>query len=90
MKAAPQGPPDASWVDVTAFGAVGDGRTLNTAALQKAVDACQAGGRVFVPAGVFVSGTLRLRSSTKPGQSGTCFSIILPCESAAKAVGGLD
>ena len=45
-------------------GAVGDGTTVNTAAIQKAIDACRdaGGGRVVVPRGVFVSGTLRLHS----------------------------
>ena len=50
--------------DVRAFGAVGDGKTLNTAAIQKAIDACHAagGGRVVVPAGVFLTGSVRLKS----------------------------
>lgn len=54
----------AATCDVTAFGAVGDGSTLATAAIQRAIDACrdQGGGRVVVPAGVFVTGTLRLHS----------------------------
>ena len=49
---------------VTDHGAVGDGATTNTAAIQKAVDACAAagGGRVVVPAGVFVSGPIFLKS----------------------------
>ena len=39
--------------DVTAFGARGDGVTLNTDAFAKAIAACNAdgGGRVVVPAG---------------------------------------
>lgn len=51
--------------DVRDFGAVGDGATLNTEAIQAAIDACAAshGGTVFVPAGRFVTGTLRLRSN---------------------------
>jgi hypothetical protein len=46
------------------YGARGDGATLDTAAIQKAIDACRdaGGGRVVVPRGVFVSGTLRLHS----------------------------
>lgn len=45
------------------FGAVPDGVTLNTAAIQKAIDAAAAagGGQVRIPAGVFLTGTLRLR-----------------------------
>jgi len=45
-------------------GAVGDGKTLCTQAIQKAIDACAAagGGRVSLPAGTFLSGTLYLKS----------------------------
>ena len=45
-------------------GAVGDGKTLNTAAIQSVIDRCASsgGGRVVVPPGVFITGTLRLRS----------------------------
>jgi len=52
---------------VTDHGAVGDGTTTNTAAIQRAVDACAAagGGRVVVPAGVFVSGPVFLRSNVE-------------------------
>ena len=49
--------------DVRNFGACGDGRTLDTAAIQTAIDACAAvGGVVFLPSGKYVSGTLLLRS----------------------------
>lgn len=48
---------------VTSFGAVGDDSTLNTAAIQKAIDQCsRTGGRVVIPAGVFLTGTLYMRS----------------------------
>ena len=46
--------------DVRDFGAVGDGRTKDTAAIQKAIDA---GGMVFFPPGVYLSGSLYLRSN---------------------------
>jgi polygalacturonase len=47
------------------FGAKGDGHTLDTAALQKAIDSCTAdgGGTVLVPAGTFVIGTVELKSN---------------------------
>ncbi len=47
------------------FGAVGDGETLNTAAIQSAIDsaAAEGGGQVLVPPGVFISGTIWLRSN---------------------------
>lgn len=52
--------------NITNYNAVGDGKTLNTAMIQAAIDACAeaGGGSVVVPPGVFVSGTLRLRSNT--------------------------
>ncbi len=51
-------------VNILTTGAIGDGRTDNTAAIQKAIDSCSqtGGGRVTVPQGVFVSGSLLLRS----------------------------
>jgi polygalacturonase len=51
--------------DVVSFGAVGDGATLSTAALQKAIDTCSAegGGAVLVPAGRFLTGTLQLKDN---------------------------
>ena len=50
--------------DVREFGAVGDGETLDTAAIQQAVDACHAagGGTVLVPPGTYLTGTVYLKS----------------------------
>src|SRR5438034_4555356 len=47
------------------FGAKGDGSTLDTAAVQAAIDACtrDRGGIVLIPAGDFVVGTLELKSN---------------------------
>ncbi len=47
------------------FGAKGDGVTLDTAAVQAAIDACNKdqGGTVLVPAGVFVIGTIEMKSN---------------------------
>jgi polygalacturonase len=49
--------------NVRDFGAKGDGKSLDTRPLQAAIDACaQRGGTVYLGAGNYVSGTLRLRS----------------------------
>ncbi len=47
------------------FGAKGDGKTLDTAAVQAAIDACarDQGGTVLVPAGVFAIGTVEMKSN---------------------------
>lgn len=51
-------------INVLDHGAVGDGITLNTAALQQAIVACvkQGGGTVLVPAGIYKVGPLQLQS----------------------------
>ena len=47
------------------FGAKGDGITLDTAAVQAAIDTCNRdqGGTVLVPACVFVIGTVEMKSN---------------------------
>lgn len=56
--------PGASVFDVRDFGAKGDGQTLNTTAIQAAIDDCHSkqGGTVLVPAGDFICGTIELKS----------------------------
>ena len=50
--------------DIRDYGANGDGKTLNTVAVQKAIDECSAvgGGRVIVEGGTYVIGTIHLKS----------------------------
>ncbi|MGA2916834.1 MAG: glycoside hydrolase family 28 protein [Sedimentisphaerales bacterium] len=48
--------------DVTKYGAVGDGNTANTAAIQKAINECTPGGKVLIPSGIFLSGAIFLKS----------------------------
>lgn len=51
--------------NIADFGAKGDGKTLDTQAVQAAIDACRKdqGGTVLVPAGVFVIGTVEMKSN---------------------------
>ena len=64
-KIAASGSPGARIYDVRDFGAKGDGKTLDTQALQAAIDACakDQGGTVLVPAGTFVIGTTELKAN---------------------------
>jgi polygalacturonase len=50
---------------ITAFGAKGDGTTLNTDAFAAAIAACNAagGGRVVVPPGAWLTGAIHLKSN---------------------------
>ncbi|HEX7845493.1 MAG TPA: glycosyl hydrolase family 28 protein, partial [Chitinophagaceae bacterium] len=51
--------------DITSYGAVGDGKTLNTVFIQKAIDACSAGGggKVIFPPGIYLSATIELKDN---------------------------
>ncbi len=51
--------------DITAYGAVADTTQLSTAAIQRAIDACNAagGGEVLVPAGDWKTGSIFLKSN---------------------------
>lgn len=50
--------------DITNFGAIGDGQTDCTDAFRLAIQACHTagGGRVIVPAGIFLTGAIHLKS----------------------------
>ena len=51
--------------NVQSYGAIGTGQSLDTAAIQKAIDAAASsgGGIVYFPAGRFLSGTIFLKSN---------------------------
>ncbi len=56
--------PDRDFV-ITKYGAVPDGKTLCSAAIEKAVEACAeaGGGRVVIPRGTFLTGAIHLKSN---------------------------
>lgn len=49
-------------IDVTSCGVVGDGKTMNTEALQSVIDACGSDEELYFPAGEYLTGALRLHS----------------------------
>ena len=49
--------------NVVDYGAAGDGTTMNTAAIQRTVDAAGKGATVLVPSGVFKTGPIWLKSN---------------------------
>ena len=54
-------------IDVTKppYNAVGDGKTLNTQALQRAFDDCKAGETVYIPQGTYLTGALNMHGDTE-------------------------
>lgn len=48
------------------YGAIADGKTMNTKAIQETINQCTiTGGRVIIPQGVYVSGTLYMKSNVE-------------------------
>ena len=60
-------PMQAARVNILDFGALADSATLNTTAIQDAIDHChsQGGGEVVIPTGKFVSGTIILKKNIR-------------------------
>jgi hypothetical protein len=52
-------------VSVRDLGAIGDGVTIDTSAIQSAIDACanMGGGTVFLPPGIYLTGTITLKDN---------------------------
>jgi hypothetical protein len=67
--------------DIQTFGAVGDGQTCNTAAVQAAIDTCHenGGGHVIVAQGRYVIGTIYLKSH-----------VVLHVQAGAELLGSID
>ena len=53
--------------NITDYGAVADGTTQNAPFIQRAINECarSGGGRVIIPAGTFLSGTIRMKSNVE-------------------------
>lgn len=51
--------------DITSYGAKGNGMTVNTKAINSAIEACEktGGGQVIIPKGVFMSGTIHMKDN---------------------------
>lgn len=67
--------------DIMDFGAVADGKTKNTPAIQKAIDACHqaGGGMVLCGAGCFLTGSLKLKSNVELHLLPGCRILGSPC-----------
>jgi polygalacturonase len=57
--------PAAGYFNVRSFGAAGDGTSLDSPAINRAIDACaeSGGGTVYFPAGTYLSGSIHLKSN---------------------------
>jgi polygalacturonase len=51
--------------NISEFGALADNKTVNTKSIQNAIDSCTGagGGTVCVPSGIFITGTIELKSN---------------------------
>jgi len=56
---------DRDFVDILDYGAVGDGKTMNTKAIQTAIDNLteQGGGILYFPSGIYLTGSIKLHSN---------------------------
>jgi polygalacturonase len=91
MARAAGSPPGSGFFDVRAFGATGDGKTLDTPAVNKAIEAASAtgGGTVLFPAGDYLCYSIHLKShvSLFLDQGATIIAADPPAQGAA---GGFD
>jgi polygalacturonase len=59
--------PGVQFYNVRSFGAAGDGKTLDSPAINKAIEASAeaGGGTVYLPAGIYLSGSIRMKSNIR-------------------------
>lgn len=71
--------------NVRDFGAKGDGKTLDSPAIDRAIEACakQGGGKVVLPAGTYLSGSIHLKSNVELNLQSGC--VILAAPQSMKA-----
>lgn len=70
------------YYNVRDYGAKGDGKTLDSPAINAAIEAAVAdgGGQVFLPAGIYLSGSIRLKSNIDLHLSPGCTLLAAPDE----------
>lgn len=73
--------------NVRDYGAKGDGKTLDSPAIDKAIEACvkQGGGKVVLPAGTYLSGSIHMKSNVELHLQSGC--VIL---AASQSMGAYD
>src|ERR1700712_1205606 len=70
----------ATAINIMQYGAKADGKTVNTKAIQRAIDECsKTSGTVIIPQGAFITGTIYLKSN-----------VTLYLEKGATLLGSLD
>jgi polygalacturonase len=89
---AAEGPPNSpiTFISVRRHGAIGDGKTLDTLAINKAIDAAAAvgGGTVYFPAGSYLCYSIHLKSNVALYLDQGA--IIVAADTAPGATGGYD
>ena len=71
--------------NVRDYGAKGDGKTLDSPAIDRAIQACceQGGGRVLLPAGRYLSGSIHLKSNVELHLQAGCVIVAAPASMRA-------